>query len=193
MNPEIKLFVKNAASVMMDSGKLRAIVECLHAFPWKQGNIVVEIGMYRCDTTVAIAEALAMIDQRPLIVSIDAFERFEPAQDLNPRGIYTDCMQNLIKHGLQEQVVVVSAFSRNAFFLIPESVGMLIVDGGHDYESVKLDLSRYSSRVVSGGFIYVDDYHRKYPEVVAAVDEFLAENPSFKVLSQSYYVVVQKT
>lgn len=59
----------------------------------------------------------------------------------------------------------------------------LYIDGGHEYDSVRIDIERYEPFLQPGGVIAFDDYGTKpgdqwhYPGVKQAVDEFMAANP----------------
>ena len=54
-----------------------------------------------------------------------------------------------------------------------ESVDYVMIDAGHDYESVKKDINAWWPKVKKGGIIGGDDFsHLKTNEVKIAVEEF---------------------
>jgi predicted O-methyltransferase YrrM len=65
-----------------------------------------------------------------------------------------------------------SASADFATFVPDHSMDVVYIDAGHDYESVKEDISLYLNKAKSGGFICGHDYNsNSWPGVVKAVDE----------------------
>lgn len=50
----------------------------------------------------------------------------------------------------------------------------------------------YLPKVLPGGLVFIDDYGPAYPDVVRAVDEFLAQDREFEVLAKEYYVALRR-
>lgn len=183
---------EDAASDMLDRTELEAIGYLLAKFPWKgSGAIIVEIGAYQGRTTVFMAKLLSLYGHAPKILSIDPFERVAP-DNYNPQGSYSHYMANIRKNGVDRQCMALAAFSEDAADAVPDNIGVLVVDGWHYYESVRSDLALYLPKVVPGGYVFIDDYGPAYPDVVRAVDEFLAVDEEFDVLAKEYYVVLQR-
>ena len=60
---------------------------------------------------------------------------------------------------------------------ITEPIDLLFIDGDHSYEGVKQDFTNYTKYVKSGGFILIDDYHKKYwPGIKKFVDNDIDTN-----------------
>jgi hypothetical protein len=57
---------------------------------------------------------------------------------------------------------------------------------------VHADLELYAPKVVPGGFIFIDDYGAAYPDVVRAVDEFIAAHKEMDIVAKEYYVVLRR-
>jgi hypothetical protein len=93
---------------------------------------------------------------------------------------------------LEDRCVPVVAFSQHAAAAVTDRIGLLIIDGNHEYESVVLDLALYSPKVLPGGFVFLDDYTDGYPGVVRATAEFLESNPEFRLLHQAHFVILQR-
>lgn len=66
----------------------------------------------------------------------------------------------------------------NGFFDI------VYLDGSHDYDSVKKDISAWIPKIKLGGFICGDDYSVGWPGVKNCVDEFFGERVLVKGESQ---------
>jgi predicted O-methyltransferase YrrM len=169
---------------------LEAIGYCLATMPAGDG-IVVEIGAYIGRTTVFMVQILRLLGRATKIVSIDPFERCTP-DNYNPQGSYARYMKNLRDAGVDRQCMALAAFSEDAAPAVPGSVLLLVIDGWHYYDAVKADLELYLPKLVAGGLVFIDDYGPAYPDVVRAVDEFLARDRAFEVLAKEYYVVLRR-
>ena len=51
----------------------------------------------------------------------------------------------------------------------------IYIDAGHEEAEVALDLRLFTERLRSGGVLFGDDYHARWPGVVRAVDRFCNE------------------
>jgi predicted O-methyltransferase YrrM len=56
------------------------------------------------------------------------------------------------------------------------TIDLVVVDGGHSYDTVRSDSSNALKMLAPGGIIVWDDYTPLWPEVVKAVDDFAAAN-----------------
>lgn len=54
------------------------------------------------------------------------------------------------------------------------TMDLVLVDGGHDYESVRADTENAVALLAEGGLVVWDDYSMDWPGVVKAVDELAA-------------------
>src|SRR6266851_5506184 len=86
-------------SSMMDAGELLHLGAVIAAHSWQPHEILVEIGAYRGETTVFMAKLLELSGRQNPILSIDPFERTQP-DALNPQGIYSAYIQQIVSHGL---------------------------------------------------------------------------------------------
>jgi hypothetical protein len=188
---EVQRLAESCSSIMMDSAELLALAATLFAYPWVKGAIVVEIGAYLGQTTIFMAKVFDLLGIRIPIVSIDPFERAQP-DSLNPQGVYSAYMENIRSNKLEGICIPLVAFSADAAPVVPEKIGVLVVDGCHYYSGVKKDLELYTLKVMPNGFIFIDDYGSAYPDVIRAVDEFFKSNCSFSILHMTYFVVAQK-
>jgi|SRR5579859_478235 len=188
---ELAAMAEQAGSPMMDAGELLHLAGALAAFDWRTEAIVVEIGAYVGQTTVFMARALELMGRRIPILSIDPFERTQP-DSLNPQGIYAAYVAGVRAAGFEDVCLPLAAFSGHAAAVVPERIGVLILDGGHHYPVVRDDLERYAPKVVPEGLIFIDDYCEPYADVVRAVDEYFAPGGAFAVLHRSHFVVAKR-
>jgi len=187
---EVAGWAHQAGSSMMDADELMHLAATLATFQWTPDAIVVEIGAYIGQTTVFMARVLQRLGHRVSILSIDPFERVQP-EPLNPQGIYAAYVANVKAAGVEDVCLPMAAFSNHAVAVVPDRVGVLVVDGGHHYPIVSDDLRRYVPKLLPRGLVFVDDYGGAYPGVMQAVDEFFTPDARFSRLHQSYFVVAQ--
>jgi hypothetical protein len=179
------------ASGMMDAHELLHLAGTLAAYPWDAGGIVVEIGAYEGRSAVFMARILRLLGQRASILSIDPFERVQP-DPLNPQGHYAAYLATVAREGLDGICLPLVAFSQDAAPVVPASIAVLVVDGGHHYPTVKQDLALYGPKVLPRGLIFIDDYVPAYPGVMRAADEYFAASPEFERVHTTYFLVAQR-
>ena len=180
------------ASQMIDDGELKFLAAAIHAFDWAEGHIVAEIGSHTGRTAAFLAETLAEVGASNLVLSIDPFERVRRSK-LNPRGNYRRYRKTMRVRNLEDRCVVLVGYSHQVASAVANRVGLLLIDGNHDYASVQQDLSLYAPKVLAGGYVFLDDYTDTYPGVVRATEEFVAVTPEFELLHRSYFAILQKT
>jgi len=179
------------ASGMMDAGELTYLAAALSAYPWDGRSVVVEIGAYVGSTSAFMAKVLQQLGHRVPILSIDPFERAVPGP-IDPQGIYGAYLKTIREHGVEDVCLPLVAFSKDAAPVVPDTIGVLVVDGGHEYPVVRGDLHDYGPKVRPGGFIFIDDYSDPFPGVRRAVDEYFVETRPFTIVHKSYFVVAQR-
>jgi hypothetical protein len=186
----IRELARQHASAMMDEEELRYLAGTLMLRSWEDDAFVVEIGAYIGQTTIFMAKVLAALGKRVPILSIDPFERTQP-DALNPQGVYEAYMRNAVGHGVDDVCLPLVAFSEHAAAVVPNRIGLLVIDGAHHYEAVHSDLMLYTNKIVPNGYLFLDDYGPAYPGVVQAADEFFSTSSRFEILHLSYFVVAQ--
>lgn len=68
--------------------------------------------------------------------------------------------------------------------LVPEPVGLYLIDGPHDYRAQLICLGFAADKVAPGGVVVVDDAN--YRHVRQATADFLKMRPDFKLIFESY-------
>lgn len=179
------------SSEMMDASELLYLAGTLTAYHWPADAIVVEIGTYIGKTAVFMAKVLRLLQKQVPVLSIDPFERAQPDPG-NPQGVYSAYLKTIRDAQCEDVCFPLVAFSQKAAPVVPERIGVLVVDGSHHYPAVQKDLELYGPKVLPNGLIFIDDYISAYPGVVRAVDEYLAGGAPFMVLHKTYFVVIQR-
>jgi Methyltransferase domain len=187
----VRAWAEASGSEMMDTGELIYLAGTLAAYPWDTEAIVVEIGAYVGRTTVFMAKTLQLLRKRVLILSIDPFERAQP-DSLNPQGIYSAYLENIRTNNVADLCLPLAAFSEDAAPVVPDKIGVLVIDGAHHYPAVSKDLELYGPKVLPKGLIFIDDYGPAYPDVMRAVDEYFVPGGRFTILHRTHFVVAQR-
>jgi hypothetical protein len=191
--PEESYSLANAyGSEQMDSHELLYLAAALASYRWDIGGIVVEIGAYKGRTTVYMAKTLSLLGESIPILSIDPFERARP-DPLNPQGKYKSYLETIAGSGLESICLPLVGFSADAAPVVPDNIGLLVIDGGHEYEVVDGDFALYGPKIRSGGLIFLDDYIPAYPGVMRAADEFFESDTQYSILHQSYFIIAQRS
>ena len=190
---EVAAWANSAATGMMDAGELQCLAASLALYPWDRDPdaIVVEIGAFEGTTTVFMARVLRALGRPVTILSIDPFER-ATADALNPQGVESAYLRNVREAGFEDLCLPLLAFSQPAAAVVPNRVGVLVVDGSHHYEAIKSDLSLYGRKLLPGGVMFVDDYGVAYPDVMRAVDEYFHADAPFNVLHKAHFVIARR-
>lgn len=104
----------------------------------------------------------------------EGFDTYYPAVDESSRDRNNDL--EIAKSELQkfgDRVSFHRLKSEDAACLFDnDSVGMVYVDGLHEYEDVSRDINLWYPKVMSGGIIAGHDFDACLPGVIRAVDEF---------------------
>lgn len=179
------------ASGMMDDGELKFLAAVTQSFRWSTPDIAVEIGSHSGRTAAFLAETLSEIGAANLVLSIDPFERV-PKDRLNPQGKYRRYRKTMRDRNLQDRCVALVGYSHHVAAAVADRIGLLLVDGNHEYASVQQDLALFCPKVLPGGFVFLDDYTNTYPGVVRATEEFVAAAPDFELLHRSYFAILQR-
>jgi GT2 family glycosyltransferase/tetratricopeptide (TPR) repeat protein len=132
---------------------------------------VVEIGSYCGKSTVVLASTLKAIGRPEL-----RFYAIDPHQGYH-FGRYQDTfdilIDNLRRAGILEHVTVIRA--RSTDVQSPSSIGLLFIDGLHDYENVRADFAHFAAHVLPDGFVAFHDYFEGCPDVKRGVNDLLRE------------------
>lgn len=141
-------------------------------------EIIVEIGAFKGRSTCFLADG-SHKGHGARVISIDPWDT--PGNIPGPKRagpIYLDPDNKAAQRRHLEAcrvgylVTSIQGFSWDVE-LPDEPVGLLWIDGAHDYQSVSRDIERWSPLVVSGGHVAFDDYRAKCPGVDRAVDEMM--------------------
>ena len=113
----------------------------------------------------------------------DVYDPFVP-KNTNPDWLYVEFINNV--EPVSGSINPIRLKSTEAVEMYEDrSLDFIFIDGSHEYEDVKEDLSVWYSKVKRGGTIAGHDY-TTYPGVKKAVDEFF--NPGEIKIVKSYWI-----
>ncbi|MCI0637459.1 MAG: class I SAM-dependent methyltransferase [Gemmataceae bacterium] len=133
---------------------------------------IVEIGAFKGRSTAYLAEGAQRNPLRPAVVSIDP----------HLRDTWDDFQGTVAEFGLRERgLEVIRGFSADVGRTWRRPIGLLWVDGCHEYAEVCQDIDLFTPHVLPGGWVVFDDAHGgHFPGVEKAVTEKMMHNSAFR-------------
>ena len=108
------------------------------------------------------------------IYCIDTFNgSIEHRELLKGQSTYNVFKHNLERAGVYDWVIPVKKSSREAFVSFDEKIGLLFIDGSHEYEDVKADLLTWEQRLIKGGMVILHDSTGQWDGPTRVADEWI--------------------
>lgn len=179
----------------MDYNLIKTREQLLELLP--KNSIGAEIGVFKGE----FSRIILQIINPQLFYLIDPWEGKIESGDKNGNNIeYIDgnsyYINNIIKEFLfLPQIKILKHYSHIINSFPNNYLDWIYIDGAHDYNTVKHDLTSSYPKIKQGGYIMGHDYTTNmFPGLVRAVDEFCLEyNLSIKYLTEdgcpSYLIV----
>ncbi len=155
--------------------------EMLKTMP--HGRLSVEIGVWKGEFSQILLEELqpaklCLIDPWQVQQDPDGGASLAGARKQSDMDrIHEAVMDKYSTEIAKGQVSIIRDFSQSALRLFEDhSIGFAYLDGDHSYEGVKADLDALLPKMIGGGVIMLDDYHRRgwwKDDVMRAFHEFL--------------------
>jgi predicted O-methyltransferase YrrM len=164
-----------SATGNMRYDELLALAGAVLSREWKAGEYICEIGTFHGITAAFLGRLATAAGLACPVVSVDSFESPYLVHLSEPSAEYYKTMTT---HGLcplRNQVVRMRSSAAEPY--LPAGIGLLLVDGGHDYDTCLADLKGYSAKLAPGGILAVDDVW--YESVRRATDDFCREHPEY--------------
>ncbi len=165
----------------------------------KSSGDFVELGCYKGDTSLLIAEILKNTDH--ILYIYDSFEGLpqktgndESALGENFKGgeLYVtkrEVKERFLRAGLKLPVIKKAWFNELTDEDLPEKIAFAFLDGDF-YESIRDSLKLIDGKMVEGGIIVVHDYmNPALPGVKKAVDEWLIDKQVKQNTFQSMIII----
>jgi glycosyltransferase involved in cell wall biosynthesis len=158
-----------------------------------QPHAVVEVGSYCGRATVVLGSVFKALNPAGKVFAIDPHLGRVGALDQGIKGGVSTLKifrRNMIEADLKTVVQEIRQHSFEVDWNQP--IGLLLVDGLHDYINVARDFYHFESWVVPGGLIAFHDYADYYPGVVAFVNEILGSGRYRKVEQAGSMIVLER-
>jgi len=193
LNPSLIELCIESKSNMLDEWELACLCSCIKNFDWDKDDYLIEIGTNIGQTAIFMAKIFQDMELDTKIISVDPFS-FATDDVFNPKGNYTYYVTLSKQQQVHDTCIPITAFSQNISNIFKENVGILFVDGSHQYEDVKKDLDYYSKLVKLNGYVFVDDYSASgYPGVYRAFEEWFVSHDNFELsYKDSYFIIAKK-
>jgi predicted O-methyltransferase YrrM len=136
---------------------------------------IVEIGSYCGRSTIVLASAARAFGSTQPVVAIDPHLGQVGAADQRVSQVAPSrekFVRNIAAANVTDMVELVEQHSTQVAWSRP--IGLLFIDGLHDYINVSRDFAHFQPWIASRGYVAFHDYAHYYPGVVAFVDELLA-------------------
>ena len=169
----IEIVYKNEYDMLNGKKNLQHIINATKIF-CNNENIYVEIGSFRGFTLIHNA----IYNKNTKLLGIDNFSLFDK-QNKNYNFIKKQIKKNNIKN-----IEFIKKDFEHAYKNIKKKIGVLFVDGAHDYRSQLVALLNYSKFMSNESIILIDDCN--YYHVRKATYDFLESNKDFKLIYQKY-------
>lgn len=139
-------------------------------------SIFVEVGCWKGKSSAYLAVEIINSGKNITLYCVDSWNG--PIEDTNNSLIATDQIYHIFLENtkdLRSVIVPIRADSLLASTKFEdESLDMVFIDAGHEYEHVKNDIRAWYPKVKSGGIIAGHDYNTAWPGVIKAVNEFFS-------------------
>ena len=147
---------------------------------FEDGAHFVEVGSWRGRSTAYLAVNIANSGKNIKLDAVDTWRGSldEEVHQKDPSVVndtlYDEFLANMVP--VKHIVNPVRMDSKEAVNLYKDnSLDFVMIDAGHDYESVKTDIENFLKKVRPGGMIAGDDHSIYFPGVQRAVGELLPE------------------
>jgi hypothetical protein len=111
------------------------------------------------------------------LTCVDLFSGALDGKVIKDEGVFMEFLKNMNEF---DNVGYLTGKSSELFDNFPDSCAdLILIDGGHDYEEAKADITNYWGKLKTGGKMLVHDYTDEFKGVIKAVDEFSNETSPY--------------
>lgn len=161
----------------------------------KEG-LIVDIGTFKGGSSIALAMGLKLNKIQEKVYTIDNYEHFtfgdeyreDEGGDWGQDGrIRTAFLENVKEFNLKDYIFSIFMDSSSYLNQADASIKLMFYDGSNMADKVLEDLSLSASKIVSGGYICLHDFHDVEiygGNVKKAVDKFLERDHEFEFIKK---------
>jgi len=151
------------------------------------GSVIVEIGTWKGKSACWLAKGTED-GNKVKVYSVDLFIA-QPLYINAGEDFYEEVLKNIKNTGFD--ITLIRGNSSEIDF--NEPVGLIFIDGNHDYEQVEKDLFHWLPKVIKGGTIAFHDYGGPTAGPTLVVDKYIKDSPKFQYnnLVQTLYSAIK--
>jgi MMP 1-O-methyltransferase len=156
----------------------RLLIDCaVRVLSRRPGLPMVEVGSYLGRSTVVLASVAQAYGT--LVYAIDPHQGdMGPGVGAGYGSTFERFRANLEAAGVADAVVPIVARCQDVPWNV--EIGLVFIDGWHEYASVRGDFEHFAPHLAAGGFAVFHDYlpapdGREHYDVIRAVDDILAD------------------
>jgi predicted O-methyltransferase YrrM len=141
-------------------------------------TVIVEVGSWKGKSTIWLSRG----SQAGNNLKVFAVDPHTGSSEHNiGRKVWTfdKFKENILNAGVSDVVIPLVQTSEDASRSFAEPVGLIFIDGAHEYEKVNLDFELWFSKVKDGGIMAFHDT-TNWPGPRKVVEEKLFNSPNFK-------------
>lgn len=165
------------------------------AFLVPKEQAIVETGSYMGKSTCYLATG----SHGAMVYAVDLWDLGDDtAKRYRKPTTFQAFKRQVSNMGLTQKIKVIKGNSVEIAKTWKEPIGLLFIDGNHEYDSVKADYEAWHDLVVPGGHIAFHDYwNPDYPSVVGVgefIDKVIKHSPlwDFEGMYHSLYIIRRK-
>lgn len=134
------------------------------------GNAIVEIGSWKGRSTVCLASGSKDGNKADIYAVDHHTGSSEHRRMFGKVDTFEDFRRNVREAGLSAFVKTIRDTSEKTALSFEKPVGLLFIDGSHEYKFVKLDFRLWFIKVVNGGsVVFHDSWHMLGPHLMTAI------------------------
>jgi predicted O-methyltransferase YrrM len=160
---------------------------------FSESHAIVEVGSYCGRSTVVLASVVQSLGSNIRVYTIDPHEGELSAPDggsWQTEPTLEKLRANLVDAGVSHCVDVIVKHSFEVLWSKP--IGLLFIDGLHDYDNVSRDFLHFETWIAEGGYVAFHDYVDYFPGVKKFVGEVLSTGRYKKLSRVENMIVLRK-
>lgn len=135
-----------------------------------KGHAIVEIGSWKGKSTICLGKG-AQEGNNAKVYAVDPHTGSPEHQAMfnHPVDTYQEFLENIKTACVDQVIVPIRKTSKDAAVDFDQPIGLLFIDGDHDFQAVKLDYELWFPKVANGGVIALHDtWHFPGPHKLTA-------------------------
>lgn len=126
-----------------------------------EGALIVEIGSFKGRSTCCLGYGILGTNKR--VVAIDVFSWNDTNRGTHRTRYYDEFLRNVRRNNLEAYIEPIPGRSQEVAKAWTRPIGMLFIDGSHEYEDVRADFENFYPHVVAGGLVALHDVAPDWP------------------------------